>query len=42
LATGFSPSGVAGAAIRAFGGDYFNPDQAVRQFIDPNPGGDQR
>lgn len=35
---GLCKSSVAGAAIRAFGGDYFNPDEAARQVIEANPG----
>jgi predicted ABC-type ATPase len=38
---GAGKSSVAGAAIRAFGGDYFNPDDAARELMAANPGLDQ-
>ena len=38
---GAGKSSVGGAAIRAFGGDYFNPDEAARELMAANPGLDQ-
>jgi predicted ABC-type ATPase len=35
---GAGKSSVAGAAIRARGADYFNPDEATRRVIEANPG----
>lgn len=35
---GAGKSSVAGAAIRARGSDYFNPDEATRQLLESNPG----
>jgi predicted ABC-type ATPase len=35
---GAGKSSVAGAAIRARGGDYFNPDEATRRIMQANPG----
>jgi predicted ABC-type ATPase len=35
---GAGKSSVAGASIRARGGEYFNPDEATRQIIDAHPG----
>ena len=34
---GAGKSGIGGAAIRAFGGEYFNPDEAARQLLAANP-----
>ena len=31
---GAGKSSIGGAAFRAFGGDYYNPDEAARQLID--------
>lgn len=39
---GAGKSSVAGAAIRARGADYFNPDEAARRILDANRGMDQR
>jgi predicted ABC-type ATPase len=38
---GAGKSSIAGAAIRAFGGDYFNPDEAAQQLRAANPGLEQ-
>jgi predicted ABC-type ATPase len=38
---GAGKSSVGGAAIRAFGGDYYNPDEAARALRAANPGLDQ-
>ena len=38
---GAGKSSITGAAIRALGGEYFNPDEAARRVIDANPGLDQ-
>jgi predicted ABC-type ATPase len=35
---GAGKSTIGGAAFRAFGGDYYNPDEAARQWIAANPG----
>ena len=35
---GAGKSSVGGAAIRGFGGEYFNPDEAARQILRANPG----
>jgi predicted ABC-type ATPase len=35
---GAGKSSIAGAAIRAFGGDYFNPDEGAQQLVAANPG----
>jgi predicted ABC-type ATPase len=35
---GAGKSSVGGAAIRAFGGDYYNPDEAARALMATNPG----
>src|SRR5258706_1919028 len=35
---GAGKSSVGGAAIRGFGGEYFNPDEAARQIRKANPG----
>lgn len=35
---GSGKSSVAGAAIRAAGGEYFNPDEATQRILDANPG----
>lgn len=34
---GAGKSSIGGAAFRAFGGDYYNPDEAARQLIDADP-----
>ena len=34
---GAGKSSIGGAAIRAFGGEYFNPDEAARQLLVANP-----
>ena len=34
---GAGKSSIGGAAIRAFGGEYFNPDEAARQLLAANP-----
>lgn len=39
---GAGKSSVAGAAIRARGADYFNPDEATRRILEANPGIDLR
>jgi predicted ABC-type ATPase len=39
---GAGKSSVAGAAIRARGADYFNPDEAARRILLANPGLDPR
>ena len=38
---GAGKSSVGGAAIRSFGGDYYNPDEAARALMEANPGLDQ-
>lgn len=38
---GAGKSSVGGGAIRAFGGDYYNPDEAARVLMEANPGLDQ-
>ncbi|MDH6196922.1 putative ABC-type ATPase [Mycobacterium frederiksbergense] len=38
---GAGKSSIGGAAIRSFGGDYFNPDEAARRLMAANPGLDQ-
>jgi predicted ABC-type ATPase len=38
---GAGKSSIGGAAIRASGADYFNPDEAARQLMAANPGLDQ-
>lgn len=38
---GAGKSSVGGAAFRAFGADYYNPDEAARALIIANPGLDQ-
>lgn len=38
---GAGKSSIGGAAIRSFGGEYFNPDEAARRLITANPGLDQ-
>ncbi|OHU92368.1 ZTL protein [Mycobacterium talmoniae] len=38
---GAGKSSVGGAAIRDFGGDYYNPDEAARALMAANPGLDQ-
>ena len=38
---GAGKSSVGGAAIRSFGGDYYNPDEAARSLMDASPGLDQ-
>ncbi len=38
---GAGKSSIGGAAFRAFGADYFNPDEAARALITANPGLDQ-
>jgi len=35
---GAGKSSIGGAAFRAFGGDYYNPDEAARQLISADPG----
>jgi predicted ABC-type ATPase len=35
---GAGKSSIGGAAFRAFGGDYYNPDEAARQLIATDPG----
>ena len=35
---GAGKSSIGGAAIRGFGGEYFNPDEAARQILTANPG----
>jgi predicted ABC-type ATPase len=35
---GAGKSSIGGAAFRAFGGDYYNPDEAARQLVAANPG----
>ena len=35
---GAGKSSIGGAAFRAFGSDYYNPDEAARQLIARNPG----
>jgi len=35
---GAGKSSIGGAAFRAFGGDYYNPDEAARQLIAADPG----
>jgi predicted ABC-type ATPase len=35
---GAGKSSIGGAAIRRFGGEYFNPDEAARQILKANPG----
>ena len=35
---GAGKSSIGGAAIRAAGGNYFNPDEAARELIAANPG----
>jgi predicted ABC-type ATPase len=35
---GAGKSSIGGAAIRGFGGEYFNPDEAARQILKANPG----
>jgi len=37
---GAGKSSIGGAAFRAFGADYYNPDEAARQLIAANPGMD--
>jgi predicted ABC-type ATPase len=37
---GAGKSSIGGAAFRAFGGDYYNPDEAARQLIATDPGRD--
>ncbi|HEY7743318.1 MAG TPA: zeta toxin family protein [Burkholderiales bacterium] len=37
---GAGKSSIGGAAFRAFGGDYYNPDEAARQLIAADPGQD--
>lgn len=39
---GAGKSSVAGAALRARGADYFNPDEATRRIVAVNPGIDPR
>ncbi len=39
---GAGKSSVGGAAFRAAGADYFNPDEAARELMAANPGLDQR
>jgi predicted ABC-type ATPase len=34
---GAGKSSIGGAAIRGFGGEYFNPDEAARQILKANP-----
>ncbi|MUL81179.1 MULTISPECIES: zeta toxin family protein [unclassified Mycolicibacterium] len=38
---GAGKSSIGGAAIRSFGGDYFNPDEAARKLMAANPELDQ-
>jgi predicted ABC-type ATPase len=38
---GAGKSSIGGAAIRSFGGDYFNPDEAARTLMAANPDLDQ-
>lgn len=38
---GAGKSSVGGATIRAYGGDYYNPDEAARALMASNPGIDQ-
>ncbi len=38
---GAGKSSIGGAAIRSFGGDYFNPDEAARKLMAANAGLDQ-
>ncbi len=38
---GAGKSSIAGAMIRAAGGDYYNPDEAARRLMEVNPGLDQ-
>ena len=38
---GAGKSSIGGAAIRSFGGDYFNPDEAARRLMAANPSLDQ-
>ena len=35
---GAGKSSIGGAAFRAFGADYYNPDEAARALMDANPG----
>lgn len=35
---GAGKSSIGGAAIRGFGGEYFNPDEAARHILKANPG----
>ncbi len=35
---GAGKSSIGGAAVRSFGGEYFNPDEAARRILDANPG----
>ncbi|HWS90974.1 MAG TPA: ZTL protein, partial [Mycobacterium sp.] len=35
---GAGKSSIGGAAIRAAGGDYYNPDEAARALMVANPG----
>jgi predicted ABC-type ATPase len=35
---GAGKSSIGGAAIRAAGGNYYNPDEAARELIAANPG----
>jgi predicted ABC-type ATPase len=35
---GAGKSSIGGAAIRGFGGEYFNPDEAARRILKANPG----
>jgi len=37
---GAGKSSIGGAAFRAFGGDYYNPDEAARELIATDPGRD--
>ena len=39
---GAGKSSVAGAYLRAHAADYFNPDEAAREFRQANPGADQK
>jgi predicted ABC-type ATPase len=38
---GAGKSSIGGAAVRAFGGDYYNPDEAARSLMDASRGLDQ-
>ncbi|MSQ73496.1 MAG: ZTL protein [Betaproteobacteria bacterium] len=38
---GAGKSSIGGAAVRSFGGDYYNPDEAARSLMDAGPGLDQ-